>query len=60
MLSAGIQDISNSLVEDFRLNDVLRIILEAMYRAMGFKRVLLCVRDARSNAMCGRFGFGPG
>ena len=31
-----------------------------MYRAMGFKRVLLCVRDARSNAMSGRFGFGPG
>ncbi len=59
VLSAGIQDISNSLVEDFRLNDVLRIILETMYRAMGFKRVLLCVRDARSNAMCGRFGFGP-
>ncbi|HRO36760.1 HDOD domain-containing protein [Thauera sp.] len=59
VLSAGIQDISNTLVEDFRLNDVLRIILETMYRAMGFKRVLLCVRDARSNTMCGRFGFGP-
>jgi len=27
---------------------------------MGFKRVLLCVRDARSNDMTGRFGFGPG
>ncbi|MER2554234.1 MAG: HDOD domain-containing protein [Thauera sp.] len=59
VLSAGIQDISNTLVEDFRLNDVLRIILETMYRAMGFKRVLLCVREARSNSMCGRFGFGP-
>ncbi|WP_297360732.1 serine/threonine protein kinase [Thauera sp.] len=59
VLSAGIQDISNTLVEEFRLNDVLRIILETMYRAMGFKRVLLCVRDARSNSMCGRFGFGP-
>ncbi len=60
LLSAGIQDISNTLVEDFKLNDVLRIILETIYRAMGFKRVLLCVRDARSNAMNGRFGFGPG
>ncbi len=59
VLSAGIQDISNTLVEDFRLNDVLRIILETIYRAMGFKRVLLCVRDARTNTMCGRFGFGP-
>ena len=59
LLSSGIQDISNTLVEDFKLNDVLRIILETMYRAMGFKRVMLCVRDARSNSMTGRFGFGP-
>lgn len=59
VLSAGIQDISNTLVEDFKLNDVLRIILETMYRAMGFNRVLLCIRDARTNTMQGRFGFGP-
>ncbi len=59
VLTAGIQDISNTLVESFKLNDVLRIILETMYRAMGFKRVLLCIRDARSNEMAGRFGFGP-
>jgi serine/threonine protein kinase len=59
ILMAGIQDISNTLVEDFKLNDVLRIILETMYRAKGFKRVILCVRDARNNSMLGRFGFGP-
>ena len=59
VLLAGIQDISNTLVEDFKLNDVLRIILETMYRAKGFRRVILCVRDARSNSMVGRFGFGP-
>jgi serine/threonine protein kinase len=59
VLSSGIQDISNTLVEDFKLNDVLRIILETMYRAMGFKRVLLCIRDGRSDSMTGRFGFGP-
>jgi hypothetical protein len=59
ILMAGIQDISNTLVEEFKLNDVLRIILETMYRAKGFKRVILCVRDARNNTMLGRFGFGP-
>ena len=59
VLTAGIQDISNTLVDGFKLNDILRIILETMYRAMGFKRVLLCIKDARSNAMVGRFGFGP-
>ncbi len=57
-LTAGIQDISNSLVDDFSLNDVLRITLETMYRAMGFQRVVLCLKDPRANAMVGRFGFG--
>ena len=41
------------------LNDILRIILETIYRAMGFEHVLLCLRDGKSNAMIGRFGFGP-
>ena len=59
ILMAGIQDISNTLVESFKINDVLRIILETMFRAKGFKRVILCVREARSNSMLGRFGFGP-
>ncbi|RIX42477.1 MAG: serine/threonine protein kinase [Rhodocyclales bacterium GT-UBC] len=59
VLTAGIQDISNTLVDGFKLNDILRIILETMYRAMGFKRVLLCIRDAKNGTMQGRFGFGP-
>ncbi|HRE15781.1 MAG TPA: protein kinase [Rhodocyclaceae bacterium] len=58
ILTAGIQDISNTLVEGFKLNDILRIILETMYRAMGFKRVILCIRDAKAGVMQGRFGFG--
>ncbi len=59
VLTAGIQDISNTLVDSFKLNDILRMILETMYRAMGFKRVLLCIRDAKAGVMQGRFGFGP-
>lgn len=59
VLTAGIQDISNTLVEGFKLNDILRIILETMYRAMGFRRVILCIKDAKHNVMQGRFGFGP-
>ena len=59
VLVAGIQDISNSLVDDFALNDILRIILETMYRAMGFKRVLLALRDGKSGQISGRFGLGP-
>lgn len=58
ILTAGIQDISNSLVDGCSLNDILRMILETMYRSMGFQRVLLCIKDAKQNAMVGRFGFG--
>ncbi|UCV18011.1 serine/threonine protein kinase [Ferribacterium limneticum] len=59
VLTAGIQDISNTLIDGFQLNDILRIILETMYRAMGFKRVVLCIRDVKAGVMQGRFGFGP-
>jgi serine/threonine protein kinase len=59
ILAAGIQDISNSLIDDFTLNDILRIILETIYRAMGFQRVLLALRDPRTSQMTGRFGLGP-
>lgn len=59
ILAAGIQDISNTLVEHFKLDDVLRMILETMYRGMGFSHVLLCVKDSKLNTMDGRFGFGP-
>jgi serine/threonine protein kinase len=58
VLSAGIADITQALVEETSLNDLLRIILETMYRAMGFQRVLLGLREASTNSMIGRLGFG--
>ncbi len=57
-LAAGIQDISNTLVENFKLNEVLRMILETMYRSLGFQRVIFCLRDARTGQLTGRFGLG--
>ena len=56
----GIQDITNRWSTTFRLNDVLRMILETMYRALGFRRVVFCLRDARTGALTGRFGLGDG
>jgi hypothetical protein len=59
MLAAGIQDITNSMVSDgFRLNEVLRMILETMYRALGFRRVIFCLRDPKTHTLTGRFGLG--
>ena len=56
----GIQDITNAMVEDFKLSDVLRMILETMYRAMEFDRIIFCMRDAKTETMVGRFGLGEG
>jgi HD-like signal output (HDOD) protein len=59
ILTSGLQDVSNSLIDDnVSLNDILRMILEAMYTGMGFEHVVLCIKDGRRNAMCGKFGFG--
>lgn len=61
VLAAGIQDITNSMVaENFKLNEVLRMILETMYRALGFRRVVFCLRDSRTGKLVGRFGLGEG
>ena len=59
VLTSGLQDVGNSLIDDsVSINDILRMILEAMYIGMGFAHVVLCVKDGRRNAMCGKFGFG--
>jgi hypothetical protein len=60
ILTAGIQDITNTLVSDYSLSDLLRMILETMYRALPFSRVLICIRDVKKDCMQGRFGFGEG
>ena len=61
ILASGLQDVSNSLIDDtVSINDILRMILEAMYTGMGFDHVLLCIKDGRHNTMCGKFGFGDG
>ena len=58
VLAAGIQDITNSMVENFKLNDVLRMILETMFRALGLRRIVFCLRDPKQDALTGRFGLG--
>lgn len=59
VLTSGLQDVGNSLIDDdISINDILRMILEAMYTGMGFEHVVLCIKDGRHNTMCGKFGFG--
>ncbi|TDP74260.1 serine/threonine protein kinase [Roseateles toxinivorans] len=60
ILAAGIQDITNAMVESFKLNEVLRMILETMFRGLGFKRIIFCLRDPKTETLTGRFGLGEG
>ncbi len=60
MLTAGVQDITNAMVENFKLNEVLRMILETIYRGLGFRRVIFCLRDPKTETLTGRFGLGKG
>ncbi len=60
MMAAGIQDITNTMVEDFRLNEVLRMILETMWRALELQRIVFCLRDPKTECLTGRFGLGKG
>ncbi|MDO8208566.1 MAG: protein kinase [Gallionella sp.] len=60
ILGAGIQDVTASLVSDFNLNDVLQMVLETIYRGIGFNRAIILTRDNKQNAMVAKFGFGHG
>jgi serine/threonine protein kinase len=61
LLAQGVQDITQHMVDDgFKLNEVLRMILETMFRALGFRRIVFCLRDPRTNMLTGRFGLGEG
>jgi HD-like signal output (HDOD) protein len=58
LLAAGIQEITDAMVEGAQLNAVLRMILETIYRALGLRRVIFCLRDARGQTLTGRLGVG--
>ncbi len=60
ILVAGIQDITNAMVENFQLNQVIRMILETMLRALNCRRIVFCLRDVRTDTLTGRFGLGAG
>lgn len=59
-LTAGIQDVTNAMVDEFKLTDVLRMILETMFRSLELDRIIFCMRDAKTDMMVGRFGLGQG
>lgn len=61
MLASGIAEVTQALAADsFQLNEVLRLIIDTMHKALGFGHVVFCLRDPATGQLTGRLGLGPG
>ncbi len=58
VLTDGIQDITNTLTGDYSINQIMQMILETIYRALGGARVVLCLKDKQGTSIRARFGYG--
>lgn len=58
-LQGGIQEVMNVMLDDFTLDDILGMILETIFRGIGFDRVAIFFKDPRSEQMQARYGLGP-
>ncbi len=60
VLSRGVQEINTAILNDYPLNEVIKIALETMYRGMNFSgssKVLFLLRDSKGTMKI-KFGFG--
>lgn len=60
ILVNGIAEITGSLIGKIDLNNVLTMVLETIYRGMGFTRVLFAIHNAKNKQVIARFGLGKG
>ncbi|PLY17224.1 MAG: hypothetical protein C0631_01485 [Sedimenticola sp.] len=59
ILTEGLQEVSAMLLDDqVNLNQVFNVVLETIYRAMSFSRVVLCLQDVTRKNYSARLGFG--
>lgn len=59
-LASCSQEVSETLVGEFQLNELLQMILETVYRSLGTDRILLATLSNQRQALVGRVGFGEG
>ncbi len=57
-LTNAIAELTNAIIERTSVNDMFTMVLEALYRSMGFDHVLLMIRDPARKSFVARFGFG--
>lgn len=58
ILTAGLQDLTDALISNAKITDVLHLLLEVYYRTGCFDRVMIAVLDRQGQFLAGRTGFG--
>ncbi|MDE2429973.1 MAG: signal transduction protein, partial [Burkholderiales bacterium] len=59
LLLAGVQDVTQMLAaEQFRLNDLILLVLETLYSSMGFRFATVCLRDLQTARYVARVAVG--
>ncbi len=58
ILVNGIAEITNAMLGDYQVNNILTMVLETIYRGMAFNRVMFCLFDPKKSKLIARFGYG--
>lgn len=58
ILTDGLQEVTTIMLNGGNISQVLNEVLEIMYRAIGFNRVILVLKDRSGGRLAGRLGFG--
>ncbi|WP_186297745.1 serine/threonine protein kinase [Sedimenticola selenatireducens] len=59
VLTEGLQEVTGMLLDDeTNVVQIFNVVLETIYRALAFRRVVLCLQDRATNQMKGKLGFG--
>ena len=57
-LSRGIEELSNLVVSDASLSEVLLLTMKILMESLNARRVIICLRDKRTHTLMGRVGLG--
>jgi serine/threonine protein kinase len=58
LLMDGLNEVTCMLMGEHSVSELFNVVLETMYRAVGFYRVVLALLDRKQGCMVGRLGFG--
>jgi serine/threonine protein kinase len=58
LLTEGLQEVTNIMLNQPSLPELCNVVLETMYRALAFHRVALCLKDRSGQFMAAKTGFG--